>query len=158
MNRSFRVVVDDERKDPDPALPVDVERWASLVSDVLDTEGLGQRRVEVHIHFVDEGPMASLNAEHMGEDGPTDVLTFPVDNPAEVAAEVPVLLGDVVVCPSIASRQASSHAGDYQSEIALLLVHGLLHLLGHDHANPTEEAAMQVREREHLARYGLVLP
>ena len=102
--------------------------------------------------------MASLNAEHMGEDGPTDVLSFPVDNPAEVAAEVPVLLGDVVVCPSIASRQASSHAGDYQSEIALLLVHGLLHLLGHDHANPTEEAAMQVREREHLARYGLVLP
>jgi len=152
------VVVDDERGEPDPALPVDAERWVGLVSDVLGAEGLGERDLEVHLHFVDEGPMADLNAEHMGGDGPTDVLSFPVDDPAEVPHAVPVLLGDVVVCPSVAARQAAGHAGDYPSEVALLLVHGVLHLLGHDHAEPAEEAAMQARERDHLSRHGVVRP
>jgi len=158
VNGFPRVVVDDERTDPDSALPVDLNRLSDIVRDVLDAEGLGERDLEVHLHFVDEQPMADLNAEHMGAAGPTDVLSFPVDDPAEVPDGVPVLLGDVVVCPTVAERQAPGHAGDYHSELVLLLVHGVLHLLGHDHAEPAEKAAMQVREREHLGRHGMARP
>jgi probable rRNA maturation factor len=94
----------------------------------------------------------------MGVSGPTDVLAFPVDDPAMVPDGIPVLLGDVVVCLSVAARQAPTHAGDYDSELSLLIVHGVLHLLGHDHAEPAETEAMQARERLHLARYGMVRP
>ncbi len=64
-----------------------------------------------------------------------------------------MLLGDVVVCPAIAARQAPAHAGSYDDEIALLVVHGVLHVLGMDHAEPADEAAMQARERELLDRH-----
>ena len=157
------VVVDDERVEPTApgstdGCPVDLAGCRALVADVLDHEGLGGRSLEVHVHVVDEGPMAALNAEHMGGDGPTDVLSFPVDDPAEVPDGVPVLLGDIVLCPAVADRQSAAHTGDYESELALLLVHGVLHLLGHDHAEPAEEVAMRNRERVHLARHGMARP
>ena len=152
------VIVDDERDDPDPAQPVDVKRWEALVADVLFAEGLGDRLVEVHLHFVDEPSIEVLNRDHMDGSGPTDVLAFPVDDPAEVPVDVPVLLGDVVVCPSVAARQAPEHAGDYHAELALLVVHGVLHLLGNDHADPDQAAAMQTKERGHLARHGVERP
>ena len=155
------VIVDDERAEPSVAGSadgcwVDVSACRSLVTDVLDHEGFGGRSLEVHVHVVDEEPMALLNAKYMGGEGPTDVLSFPVDDPAEVPDGVPVLLGDIVLCPVVAGRQAAAHTGDYDTELALLLVHGVLHLLGHDHAEPAEEAAMLERERTHLARHGRV--
>ena len=152
------VIVDDERDDPDPAQPVDVSRWEALVADVLFAEGLGDRLVEVHLHFVDEPSIEVLNRDHMDGSGPTDVLAFPVDDPAEVPVDVRVLLGDVVVCPSVAARQAPEHAGDYHAELALLVVHGVLHLLGDNHADPDQAAAMQTKERGHLARHGVERP
>ena len=152
------VIVDDERDNPDPAQPVDVGRWEALVADVLLAEGLGDRPVEVHLHFVDETSIEVLNRDHMDGSGPTDVLAFPVDDPAEVPVDVPVLLGDVVVCPSVAAGQAPEHAGDYHAELALLVVHGVLHLLGNDHADPGQTAAMQTKERGHLARHGMERP
>ena len=152
------VVVDDERESGMSDHVVEVDRWTSLVTDVLADEGLSGRPVEVHVHFVDESAIEDLNREYMGGSGPTDVLAFPVDDPAMVPDGIPVLLGDVVVCPSVAARQAPTHAGDFDSEISLLIVHGVLHLLGYDHAEPVEAEAMQAREREHLARYGLVRP
>ena len=152
------VIVDDERDDPDPAQPVDVSRWEALVADVLFAEGLGDRLVEVHLHFVDEPSIEVLNRDHMDGSGPTDVLAFPVDDPAEVPVDVPVLLGDVVVCPSVAARQAPEHAGDYHAELALLVVHGVLHLLGDNHADADQAAAMQTKERGHLARHGVERP
>ena len=152
------VIVDDERASGSPNHAVDVDRWAGLVAEVLAAEGLGDRPVEVHVHFVDESAMEDLNREHMGGEGPTDVLAFPVDNPATVPDGIPVLLGDVVVCPVVAANQASAHAGDFTSEVSLLLVHGVLHLLGHDHGEPEEAEAMRARERDHLARYGMVRP
>ena len=152
------VIVDDERDDPDPAQPVDVSRWEALVADVLFAEGLGDRLVEVHLHFVDEPSIEVLNRDHMNGSGPTDVLAFPVDDLAEVPVDVPVLLGDVVVCPSVAARQAPEHAGDYHAELALLVVHGVLHLLGDNHADPDQAAAMQTKERGHLARHGVERP
>jgi probable rRNA maturation factor len=67
--------------------------------------------------------------------------------------EAPTLLGDVVICPAVAYRNAPEHAGTYDDEIALLVVHGLLHLLGLDHDEPDEAEAMEAKERELLARY-----
>ena len=72
---------------------------------------------------------------------------------AQEASEVPIVLGDVVLCPSVAQRQAPEHAGTYHDEMALLVVHGILHLLGMDHADDKGAEAMERRERELLERF-----
>ena len=151
------VIVDDERGDLEAGCLIDTEDCRMLVADVLTHEDLSERDFEVHVHLVDEEPIAALNLEHMGLEGPTVVLSFPIEDPVDLSlgspSEVPLLLGDIVLCPTVAYRQAAEHAGDFDSEIALLLVHGVLHLLGYDHAVPDDEAVMRERERLHLARY-----
>ena len=87
----------------------------------------------------------------MDEPGPTDVLSFPLD-PDPGPEPSLRLLGDVVICPAVALRNAAGPAG-YEGELALLVVHGVLHVLGMDHADPEEAATMQARERELLDRY-----
>ncbi len=94
--------------------------------------------------------MAALNREHMGHEGPTDVLSFPIDG---TDAGPDGLLGDVVVCPAVARRNAPDHAGTYDDELALLVVHGVLHVLGHDHADADDAEAMRAREVDLLARF-----
>ena len=140
------VVGADEQSDVD----VDVERWCRLAADALRAEA---RRGELTLTFVDRDEIAALNREHLGHDGPTDVLSFPLDDaPADATpdetdgAAVPVLLGDVVICPAVAAAQAAGHAGTLDDELALLVVHGVLHILGHDHAEPAETALMRARE------------
>jgi len=86
--------------------------------------------------------MAALNAHHMGEQGPTDVLAFPMDLPGETSAGEPAILGDVVLCPEVAEAQAGAHGQPARAELELLTVHGILHLLGHDHAEPEERDEM----------------
>ena len=110
--------------------------------------------------LVDEADMAELNEEHMGETYATDVLSFPLDADSAVAVgemrgadSAPVLLGDVVVCPAVAAESAPTHAGTLDDELALLVVHGVLHVLGHDHATPAETDVMQARERQLLERH-----
>ena len=127
--------------------PVDVERWSGLATAVLADEGV---EGELNLLFVDESAMAVLNREHMGHEGPTDVLSFPIDGPD---AGPDGLLGDVVVCPAVARRNAPEHAGTYEDELALLVVHGVLHVLGHDHAEDDEAAVMRDREAAHLQRF-----
>ena len=100
------------------------------------------------IEPVDEADIAELNAEHMGKSGPTDVLSFPIDG-AE-ASPGPWLLGDVVICPAVARRYAVDHGRSFDDELALLVVHGVLHVLGMDHADPDEARLMQAREAELL--------
>ena len=114
--------------------------------------------------------MATLNADHMGVDGPTDVLSFPIDGGAVVEidagggskgpdrpdpdrSDLPVLLGDVVICPAVASDQAPMHAGSLDDELALLVVHGVLHVLGWDHATTDERDAMFGRQRDLLSAH-----
>jgi probable rRNA maturation factor len=138
------VVGADEQVDVD----VDVDRWCRLASDALRAEG---RRGELTLTFVDRDEIAALNREHLGKDGATDVLSFPLDAADEPAAEdVPILLGDVVVCPDVAREQSPDHAGTLEDELALLVVHGVLHVLGHDHADPDDAAVMRARELELL--------
>lgn len=100
---------------------------------------------DLSILLVDEEEMARLHVEWMGEPGPTDVLSFPMDDLRAGDPQGPRvegILGDIVLCPSVAARQAEAagHAADV--ELALLLTHGVLHLLGHDHAEPEEHERM----------------
>jgi probable rRNA maturation factor len=89
----------------------------------------------------------------MGKTGPTDVLSFPLDDDPMPDIDIPVLLGDIVISPAIAARQYAEHAGTFDDEIALLVVHGILHITGHDHVDPTERKAMQKRERALLSEH-----
>jgi probable rRNA maturation factor len=151
--------------------PVELARWVDLATHALIDSGV-RGEAELTLLFVDESVMADLNQRFMGTDGPTDVLAFPLDDPIETGrwpdsgttgpdrepsevGELPMLLGDVVVCPAVAARQAldPEHAGSYDDEIALLVVHGVLHVLGMDHTEPEEAASMQARERELLDRF-----
>jgi probable rRNA maturation factor len=155
--------------DEQSAHPVDTLRWIKLAEAVLSDEGV-RGETEVSILFVDEGTIADLNSRFLGKSGPTDVLAFPIDEePAEGGRspdsggtgpgfspgpeEVPTLLGDVVICPAVAHANAPDHAGTFDDELALLVVHGVLHLLGMDHEDPEEAEAMEAKERAHLARH-----
>jgi probable rRNA maturation factor len=160
------VFVADEQHDQ----PVDPLRWHRLAEQVLAAEGV-RGNVELSVLFVDEQSMSDLNRRFNSKDGPTDVLAFPIDEePAEggrspdsggsgpgyVPAEpgdLPTLLGDVVICPQVAARNAPEHAGTYTDELALLVVHGILHLLGMDHNDDDEAEAMEGREQELLERF-----
>jgi probable rRNA maturation factor len=138
--------------DEQDAIAVDLERWRHLAEQVLLVES---QHGELSLTFVDSEEMAALNAEFMGLDGPTDVLSFPLDAEFESeqdrrAGVIPVLLGDVVICPEVASHAASSHAGTLTDEIALLVVHGILHVLGHDHDVEPRTKVMRQREMELL--------
>lgn len=141
-----QVVAADEQTE----VNVDADRWAALAAAVLRGE---RRSGELTLTFVDSAEIAALNEEYMGQTGPTDVLSFPLDaNDATVPAG-PVLLGDVVICPTVAADAAAEHAGTLDDELALLTVHGVLHVLGHDHADPDELAVMRALELAHLVEH-----
>jgi probable rRNA maturation factor len=139
---SCSVVASDARSDLEvAATTVDVDRWAVLAEAAATAEGgVG----ELTLTFIDRDEIAELNAEHMGQDGPTDVLSFPMDD--EPMDGVPTMLGDIVISPAVAAVQFPEHAGTLDDELALLVVHGVLHVLGHDHAAPDEAALMRGRE------------
>src|SRR4051812_41452555 len=155
----------DEQKDE----PVEAMRWVRLAKDVLGAEGV-KGDAELSMLFVDEHAIADLNDRFLGEDGPTDVLAFPMDEHlgeggrspdsggtgpgvTPEMSEAPTMLGDVVVCPAVARRNAKAASRSYEDEVALLVVHGILHLLGMDHADPEEARGMQQRERDLLSRF-----
>lgn len=102
-------------------------------------------KADLAIQFVDEDAMEVLHIQWMDEPGPTDVLSFPMDelrpgNEGELTP--PGLLGDIVVCPQVAIKQAETAGHETINEILLLTTHGILHLLGFDHAEPDEEKEM----------------
>ncbi len=101
--------------------------------------------VELSISLVDPEEMAALHVRWMDEPGPTDVLSFPMDElrvPAPGHHPAPGVLGDVVICPQVAAEQGETAGHGLAAELELLLTHGILHLLGHDHAEPQEGAVM----------------
>lgn len=134
---------------------VDVRRLSELSRFVLE-----QMRVhplaELCIKAVDEDTIAELNAQWMGKDGPTDVLAFPMDElrPGLVNEEPEEgVLGDLVVCPTIAARQGETAGHGTVAEVDLLTVHGILHLLGYDHAEPEEHREMFGLQADLLVRW-----
>jgi len=121
-------------------VPVDEEALAALAVRTLIAED--QARVELSVSFVGLDEMADLHLRYMGEEGPTDVLSFPLDGADEDGWRV---LGDVVICPEYAARNNP----DLDAEVRLLLVHGILHLLGYDHEEDTERAEMWARQEHY---------
>ena len=114
---------------------------------------------DVAIVLVDEGAMESLHVQWMDEPGPTDVLSFPMDElrPGSEDAPTPAgLLGDIVLCPAVAETQAIAAKHSTQDELILLTTHGLLHLLGFDHAEPDEEREMFGLQSELIAGFQAV--
>ena len=102
-------------------------------------------QAELSILLVDEDTMADYHQRFMDLPGPTDVMSFPMDElrAPEPGHEPPRgMLGDIVICPQITSQQAAENGREPDAEIEYLLIHGLLHLLGHDHAEPEEKAVM----------------
>jgi probable rRNA maturation factor len=111
---------------------------------------------ELSVVLVDEPAMEQLHVQWMDEPGPTDVLSFPMDElrPGSDAEESPPgLLGDVVLCPQVAARQARAAGHSTHEELLLLTTHGILHLLGYDHAEPDEEKEMFGLQRKLLLTY-----
>jgi len=134
---------------------LDVGQLASLSRFVMD-------RMRVHplaelcIKAVDEATIAQLNEQWMGKEGPTDVLAFPMDElrPGLVNEEPEEgVLGDLVLCAAVAERQAAEAGHSMRDEVHLLTVHGILHLLGYDHAEPDEHAEMFGLQDELLAAW-----
>ncbi|WP_448257291.1 rRNA maturation RNase YbeY [Microbacterium aurum] len=111
---------------------------------------------DVAILLVDEGAMEALHVQWMDEPGPTDVLSFPMDELRPGTQEQPTppgLLGDIVLCPQVAETQAQTAGHSTLDELILLTTHGLLHLLGFDHAEPDEEREMFGLQRELIAAF-----
>jgi probable rRNA maturation factor len=124
---------------------VDEPAAAAAVRSALAAEGVESG--EVGVAFVDERRIAELNTEHRGKPSATDVLSFPIDGRALLPDGVPRQLGDLVVCPAVASAEGTP--------IATLLVHGVLHLVGYDHE--TDGGAMLVRQNELLSEVAPVV-
>ena len=129
----------------------------------LTEHNLGELHVsadaDVAILLVDEGAMEALHVQWMDEPGPTDVLSFPMDElrPGTEDAPTPAgLLGDIVLCPAVAETQAVAAKHSTQDELILLTTHGLLHLLGFDHAEPDEEREMFGLQRELITGFQAV--
>jgi probable rRNA maturation factor len=123
---------------------VDVEALAALARYVLDALGI-HPQAELSILLMDEDGMTALHERWMDEPGPTDVMAFPMDelrSPRDDAEPEPGLLGDVVICPQVAQRQAQTARHALADEVDLLCTHGILHLLGHDHYEPDEQREM----------------
>ncbi|MBI1378593.1 MAG: rRNA maturation RNase YbeY [Frankiales bacterium] len=123
---------------------VDLDALAAQARFVLDRLRI-HPQAELSVVCVDEVAMTELHVRWMDEPGPTDVLSFPMDElrqPDDDDEPEPGMLGDVVLCPSVAERQAAAAGHSRDEEMSLLLTHGILHLLGYDHAEPEEHAEM----------------
>ena len=134
---------------------IDEVEFAELAAFVLREMNIADG-AELAILFVDEPAMEQLHIQWMDEPGPTDVLSFPMDELRPGTADAPTpagLLGDIVVCPSVAARQASAAGHSAEEEMLLLTTHGILHLLGYDHAEPEEEKEMFALQRRLLLTF-----
>jgi probable rRNA maturation factor len=167
------VTIDVFAADEQTTHAVDLARFSELARASLYDEGV-RGLAEVSLFFVSEDAIAELNQQFLGHDGPTDVLSFPIDDEPPVSGrvpdsggtgpgeppdeEMPQLVGDVVICPSVAARNAPDHERSLDDEMALLVVHGVLHLLGWDHEVDADAEKMEARERELLDRHHRSVP
>lgn len=131
----------------------------SLAELVLKQEGYSDD-AEVTLLLVSESEMSSYNKRFLDREGPTDVLAFPVEEllpgvvPDMTPQGPPLMLGDVIVAPGYVRRQAKEFGVSFEDEMALMVTHGILHLLGYDHVEDEDAERMESRERDLLAMMG----
>jgi probable rRNA maturation factor len=136
---------------------VDARQLKSVAKRLLRETGEGDSALSISL--VDDREIQQLNREHRGKDKPTDVLSFPLYEAGEATpGEHERLLGDVVISIDTARRQAADYDAPLQNEIYRLLIHGILHVLGHDHEEPAERTAMEAEERRLAAAIGMPWP
>jgi len=148
-NMQHRIDVDDRLE----------ELIRKTVEMALNLEGV-RSDLEVSVALVDNDYIRELNKTYRGKDAPTDVLSFPMLEPGEVddvpsEGEVEQLLGDIVISLEKAEEQAKSYGHSFEREVAFLVVHGVLHLLGYDHEIEEERKIMRQKEEEVLKALGL---
>jgi probable rRNA maturation factor len=137
---------------------VDEVRLTALARFVLDAMKVSPL-AELSVLLVEEKAMTDLHVRYMGEEGPTDVLSFAQDEAFDASwsesgdDDPTTLLGDVVLCPDVARRQAEQAGHTFERELHLLCTHGILHLLGYDHAEPDEEKEMFALQRQLLEEW-----
>jgi probable rRNA maturation factor len=110
-------------------------------------EAAGEKGSSLSLTLVNDGAIRKLNRDHRGKDKPTDVLSFPLVEPGEASRSTERMLGDVVISVDTARRQAADYDATLQREVYRLLIHGILHVLGHDHERPPERVRMEGEER-----------
>ena len=134
---------------------IDELEFVALARYVFDAMHL-HPATELSILFVDEKAMEELHIQWMDEPGPTDVLSFPMDELTPGSAEQPApegLLGDIAICPTVAARQAAEAGHSAAEEMLLLCTHGILHLLGFDHVEEEERRVMFDLQRRLLLTF-----
>lgn len=129
----------------------ELEAWVAAVLDRF----AGEARHELTVRFVDAEESRALNRDYRGKDRPTNVLSFPFEAPPGVALP---LLGDLVICHPVVEREAAEQHKRRAEHYAHLVIHGTLHLLGHDHLEDAEAEVMERLEREILADFGIADP
>ncbi|UDY24835.1 rRNA maturation RNase YbeY [Nocardioides sp. Kera G14] len=138
------------------AAELDEEHLATLARFVMDRLRV-HPQAELCIKLVDAPTIATLNEQWMGKEGPTDVLAFPMDElrPGLLDEEPEEgVLGDLMIAPSIAAKQGETAGHGTLAEVELLTTHGILHLLGYDHAEPAEKAEMFTLQADLLKAFG----
>src|SRR5438552_13872373 len=133
---------------PQETVSVDRSRLRDVARAVLDGEGVHE--AEISLAVVDDSTIHQLNRRYLDHDEPTDVLSFPLSEPTAKQ-----LAGELVIGGEVARRQADSRGHDVQAELALYVIHGLLHLCGYDDNNAEAAAEMRQRERHYLRQLGL---
>src|SRR5262245_18539078 len=132
---------------PQEAVPIDRGAMRAVVRAVLEGEGVAE--ADVSLAFVDNPTIHRLNKQFLDHDEPTDVLSFPLSEPTSRK-----LQGELVIGAEVALAQAGARGHDVGAELALYVIHGLLHLCGHDDKGPADAQRMRQRERHYLAQLG----
>lgn len=145
-------------EDESDASDIDLNQIRTWGEHVLAAEGYPDS-AEASIVLVTNAVMADLNASALGADGPTDVLSFPIEQltPGQVpdVEGPPIVIGDVFLCPNYIRQQAEDLGVNESDEFALLVTHGLLHCLGYDHVDDGDASLMEGRERDLLSAWGM---
>jgi probable rRNA maturation factor len=133
---------------PQEIVPIDRGRMREVARAVLEGEGV--RKADLSLAFVDNTTIHTLNKRYLDHDEPTDVLSFPLSEPNAAS-----LSGELVIGAEVARDQAGRRGHDVQAELALYVIHGLLHLCGYDDHDEAGAAAMRQRERHYLEQLGM---
>ena len=144
-----------------PNTDIDVTSLLQFASATLIREGVSPD-AQLSITFVNTDEMATMNEEHMGKQGPTDVLSFPIEDaspghpPRASEDGPPLLLGDIFISTDVVAEHAETFGVSFDDELHLMVCHGVLHILGWDHIDDADAEAMEAREAEHLSTIGKV--